>query len=153
MSTKAGTPDLGQKIAEVARAFSIDLVFLFGSQKDTGLAILRGESARVRDPLADLDIGVVFAAGAFPAKPFQVFGPLYAELQEIFHPLSPDLVFLEETESTFQFEAIRGACVYCSNQETLNNYIEHVLRTASDWMYMREKIDKEYLSESESHGQ
>ncbi len=153
MSVQAGAQDLRQRIEQLARAFSIDLVFLFGSQKNEGLAVLEGKSARAQDALSDLDIGVVFAPGAFPARPFEVFGPLYAEFQEIFHPLRPDLVFLEETESTFQFEAIRGACVYCSDKEILENYVEQVLRTASDWIYMREMIDREYLSGSKCHGE
>lgn len=149
--TAAGTPR--EEIAEVSRAFSLDLVFLFGSQKDRGLSLLQGNPVDAQDPLADLDIGVVFAPGAFPPQPYKVFGTLYADLQEIFRPLKVDLVFLEETESTFQFEAIRGACVFCRDQEILENYIERVLRRASDWHYTRKKIDQEFLARTESHGE
>jgi len=145
MSSKTGPGTSSEKVSGIARSFSLDLVFLFGSQREKGLCVLRGETVNTRDPLADLDVGVVFPTGAFPDRPFKVFGPLYAEFQEVFRPLKLDLVFLQETESTFQFEAIQGACVYCSDQETLENYVERVLKFASDWKFTREKINQEFL--------
>jgi len=153
MSTKTSPATPRERIAEISRSFSLDLIFLFGSQKEKGLAVLRGKPVEAPDPLADLDIGVVFAGGAFPERPYKVFGPLYAEFEEVFQPLQVDLVFLQETESTFQFEAIQGACIYCPDQEVLENYIERVLKFAADWKYVREKINQEFLLRTDGHGQ
>lgn len=139
-------------LSKIGRDFSIDLIFLFGSQKEKGLSVLEGREVQVTDPLADLDIGIVFRKGLFPQKPYKVFGPLYFQLCEVFTPLKIDLVFLQETESTFQFEAIKGVCIHKSDQEILENYIEHVLKFAADWKVFRDRIDREFLGIGENYG-
>ena len=63
-----------------------------------------------------------------------------------------DLVFLQETESTFQFEAIKGVCIHKSNQEILENYIEYVLKFAADWKVFRDRIDREFLGAGGEYG-
>jgi uncharacterized protein len=141
-----------EMLLKISRDFSINLVFLFGSQKEKGLSVLEGREVQVIDPMADLDIGVVFKKGSFPKRPYKIFGPLYFELCEIFSPLKIDLVFLQETESTFQFEAIKGVCIYKSDQEILENYIEHVLKFAADWKVFRDRIDREFLGIGGKYG-
>ncbi|ODS32970.1 MAG: hypothetical protein SCARUB_01909 [Candidatus Scalindua rubra] len=141
-----------EMLSKISRDFSIDLMFLFGSQRDKGLSILKGEEVDVIDPLADMDIGVVFKKESFPQKPYKVFGPLYFELCEVFSPLKIDLVFLQETESTFQFEAIKGVCIHKSDQEILENYIEYVLKFAADWKVFRDRIDREFLGIGGKYG-
>lgn len=141
-----------EMLSRISRDFSIDLIFLFGSQRDKELAILKGEEAELIDPLADLDIGVVFKKKSFPQKPYNIFGPLYFKLCEVFNPLKIDLVFLQETESTFQFEAIKGVCVHKSDQEILENYIEYVLKFAADWKVFRDRIDREFLGIGGKYG-
>ena len=54
------------KLLKIAEDFSLELIFLFGSQKENGYSILQGENSEVVDPLSDLDVGVVFKKGAFP---------------------------------------------------------------------------------------
>ncbi len=135
-----------QKLLKIAEDFSIELIFLFGSQKESGYRILKGEDIEIPDPLTDLDIGVVFKKGFFPRKPYDIFGPLYFELAAVFHPLKPDLILLEKTDSTFQFEAIKGICIFNTDIETLENYIEKVLTFAADWKVFRDRIDQDFLN-------
>lgn len=134
------------KLIKIAEDSSIELIFLFGSQKENGYKILRGEDIKITDPLTDLDVGVVFKKGFFPRKPYEIFGPVYFELAEVFHPLKPDLIFLEKTDSTFQFEAIKGICIFYSDMERLEDYIEKVLTYAADWKVFRDRIDHDFLS-------
>ena len=141
-----------EMLSHISRDFSLDLIFLFGSQKEKGLFFLEGKQVEVKDPLADLDIGIVFRKMSFPEKPYKIFGLLYGKLAEIFSPIKIDLVFLQETESTFQFEAIKGFCIYKSNQETLENYVELVLKFAADWKVFRDRIDREFLGIGENYG-
>ena len=133
------------RLSKIAEDFSIELIFLFGSQKENGYRILKGENIEIKDPITDLDIGVVFKKGFFPQKPYVIFGPLYFELAEVFHPLTTDLIFLEKTDSTFQFEAIKGICIFNTDMETLENYIEKVLTFAADWKVFRDRIDQDFL--------
>jgi len=136
---------LKERFLKIAEDFSVELIFLFGSQKEKGYSLLKGEKIRDTDPLADLDVGVVFKKGAFPKKPYKNFGSLYFEFAEIFSPLKIDLVFLQETESVLQFEAIKGICVFKKSREALDDYIERVLKFAADWKVMRDRIDNEFL--------
>ncbi len=48
------------KLAGLADKYGLSLVYLFGSQVEVGLSLLRGESPPVIDALADIDVGVVF---------------------------------------------------------------------------------------------
>lgn len=49
-----------EMLLKICRDFSIDLIFLFGSQKEKGLSILKGEEVQITDPLADMDIGAQY---------------------------------------------------------------------------------------------
>lgn len=40
--------------------YNIGLAYFFGSQKDNALKLLEGEKVEIIDPLADIDLGVVF---------------------------------------------------------------------------------------------
>jgi len=134
-----------RQLEEISAKHRISLVFLFGSGKDGGVAYLEGKAMLIKDPLADLDVGIVFQKGYFPHKPYRVHAQLYAELSDLFDPFKLDLVFLQETHSVFQFEAISGVCVFATDDETKADYIKYVLRRGADWKPVMDKFYQELL--------
>jgi hypothetical protein len=48
-----------ERLGGLCREHGIALAYLFGSQRDLGLRLLRGEPVSLSDPLADIDVGVV----------------------------------------------------------------------------------------------
>lgn len=99
----------------------VKMAYLFGSQKESGIAFLDGKLQNI-DEKADLDIGVVLEKP--PLDIFDAYGELYAELSILFRPFNVDLVFLQETDIFFQYEAIKGGL--------------SILRMKISWMNMRD---------------
>lgn len=60
-------------------------VYLFGSRADDGLALLEGRSVEADG--SDLDVGVVMRTPPTPRRVLRTFGPLEADLSELFAPL------------------------------------------------------------------
>ena len=50
-----------KKIRDFCQKYNIALVYLFGSQKENSLKILSEEKVDINDPLADIDVGIVFS--------------------------------------------------------------------------------------------
>jgi predicted nucleotidyltransferase len=132
-----------ERLEEISARYGVSLIFLFGSRNDTGIAYLEGKAIEEQDPMADLDIGVVFQRGKFPAKPYKVYAQLYADLSVLFDPFKLDLVFLQETHSLIQFEAIKGNCIFATTAQAKIDYIEDVLRRGADWKPVMDKFYQE----------
>lgn len=126
---------------EIFTKHGVQLVYLFGSRTGDGAAYQRGED--VVEEGSDLDVGVVFAR--LPEKLFAVYGELYAELSMAFPPFAVDLVFLQETDALFQYEAIRGVNVFCKNEVLRDEYEEMVMKLASDLSFKKAAFDKDCL--------
>ncbi|MBI3399098.1 MAG: nucleotidyltransferase domain-containing protein [Deltaproteobacteria bacterium] len=120
----------------------VKLAYLFGSQKDAGIAFLDGKSQGI-DKTADLDIGIVFEK--LPQCPFEVYGEIYAKLSMLFEPFAVDLVFLQETDPLFQYEAINGELIYCGDEDFLNEYEEMIMKMASDLSFKKREFEKDFL--------
>lgn len=135
-----------RRLAAICRQFQISLLYLFGSQKSVGLAILQGNYFEVNDPLTDIDVGVIFSdkmpSGVQRTK---LYSKIYNTLQDLFLPLSLDLVFLEENHSVFQAESVKGICVYSISQNAQELYEEDILRRACDFKPYLEKYYEELL--------
>ncbi|MBO8138797.1 MAG: nucleotidyltransferase domain-containing protein, partial [Desulfotomaculum sp.] len=71
-----------------------------------------------KDPLADLDLGIILddEGRLTGSSMYELHSTLYNQLDELFLPLSLDLVFLQETHSVFQFEAVKGICIYAVSE-------------------------------------
>lgn len=48
------------KLTGICQKYNIGLVYLFGSQRENALKMLEGEWVEIKDPLTDIDVGVVF---------------------------------------------------------------------------------------------
>ena len=139
--------DRMQHLRDICRTRSIALAYLFGSQKDTALKILNGDDVRIQDPLADIDVGVVFDKPLPTVNRHELYAEVYADLADLFTPYQLDLVLLEENHSVFQAEALKGICVYCANDATRDRYENAILRRAADFRPFLEKYYEELLAE------
>ena len=135
-------------INKIAAKNDIALVYIFGSRFKTGLDTLRGVPIKNDDPLADIDIGVVFRTGLpSPRKRPEMYSSIFNQLEDLFVPFPLDLVFLQETHSVFQANAICGHCIYYFSLDFKETYEENVLRRAADFRPFLERYLDEMLEE------
>ena len=118
----------------ICKRYDIDLVYLFGSRSEEALRHLNGGKVSINDPLADIDIGIVFGTGLPPAGDrYNLYADIYNNLSDLFEPYPVDLSFLQENHSVFQLEAILGRCIYYGDIGYKDNYEEMILRRAADF--------------------
>lgn len=134
------------ELQKVCQEFRILTVYLFGSMVDRGMDILDNKIPEEIDPLADLDVGVVFLQPVHdPKERIKLYGRLYSDLSDIFSPLSLDLVFLQETGIILQFEAFHGRLVYSFDDDLRTDYEERVIKYYQDWKPVYDLYTKEVL--------
>ena len=135
-----------KELRDICQKYNIALVYLFGSQKENSLKLLNGEKAEINDPLADIDVGIVFSQDieSMPER-HKVYSNLYNDLEDLFLPYHLDLVFLQECHSIFQTEALLGICVYNISEEFKDEYEMMILRRSADFKYVLDKYAEEAL--------
>ena len=135
-----------EKLRDICQKYNIALVYLFGSQKENSLNILNEEKVDIKDPLADIDVGIVFSQDieSIPDR-HKVYSNIYNDFEDLFLPYHLDLVFLQECHSVFQSEALLGICVYSISEEFKDEYEMMVLRRAADFKYVLDKYTEEAL--------
>ncbi len=131
-----------ERLTNILRQYGVKAAYIFGSQKEAGMAFLKGNVPMVAET-ADLDIGVIFEK--LPEDAFKIYGELYADLSLFFEPFGVDLVFLQETGSLFQYEAILGEVVYCEDESFLEAYEERALKMASDLSFKKNEFETDFL--------
>ena len=131
-----------ERLINILRQHGVKAAYIFGSQKDAGIAFLKEIAPRINGK-ADLDIGVIFEK--LPEDVFTVYGEMYADLSLFFEPFRVDLVFLQETAILFQYEAILGEIVYCDDESFLEAYEERVLKMASDLSFKKNDFERDFL--------
>lgn len=131
-----------EKLTNIFKKHGVRIAYLFGSQKEAGIAFLEGVAQKIDDEV-DLDIGVVFKI--FPEDAFEAYGELYANLSLFFEPFTVDLVFLQETDALFQYEAITGELIFSDDELYLEGYEEQVMKRASDLLFKRNEFEKDFL--------
>jgi transcriptional regulator with XRE-family HTH domain len=135
-----------EKLRDICQKYNIALVYLFGSQKENSLNILNKEKVDIKDPLADIDVGIVFSQDieSIPDR-HKVYSNIYNDFEDLFLPYHLDLVFLQECHSVFQSEALLGICVYSISEEFKDEYEMMVLRRAADFKYVLDKYAEDAL--------
>lgn len=137
-----------EKIRAIAEKYNLSLIYVFGSQVSAAKDLLNGVKVKSNDRLTDVDIGVVFQKNLPHQKQrFLVYSYIFNDLQDIFLPFSLDLVFLQETHSVFQAQAICGYCIYYSSRKIKEEYEENILRRAADFKPFLERYLDEILEE------
>jgi len=135
-----------ERLKKICQKYNIALAYLFGSQKENALRILEDKDVSINDPLADIDVGIVFSYDIENVKErYKLYGNIYNELEELFKPYPLDLIFLQESHSVFQVEALKGICIYSVSEEFKDNYEMMILRRAADFKYVLEKYIEEAL--------
>ncbi|MGB4411058.1 MAG: nucleotidyltransferase domain-containing protein [Atribacterales bacterium] len=135
-----------ERLKKICQKYNIALAYLFGSQKENALRILEDKDVSINDPLADIDVGIVFSYDIENVKErYKLYGDIYNELEELFKPYPLDLIFLQESHSVFQVEALKGICIYSVSEEFKDNYEMMILRRAADFKYVLDKYIEEAL--------
>jgi predicted nucleotidyltransferase len=129
------------------------LVYLFGSQKDTGLKYLHEHNIHHEQNIhiektSDLDIGILLESP--PANMYRVHGDLYLNLSTIFDPFNIDIVFFHEVSYLLKFDIIKGHRIYAANEELADEYEENVMKFASDLSFKRKMFEKDFIEALEN---
>jgi predicted nucleotidyltransferase len=131
------------RIINICNKYHIALCYLFGSQKEQGLARLHGADIEVEDQESDIDFGVWFISP--PKNTVDTYAKLSLELGELLFPFRIDLVFLHEVDHLLQFEAIQGLNIFAINDMTKDAYESNVMAFAGDETVIFKKNEKDFL--------
>lgn len=135
-----------ETLRHICERNGVALCYVFGSQAENAYQMLLGGRVHIEDPLADIDVGVVLLDFDHLARARQLHllhSRLYGSMADLFAPYELDLVLLQENHSVFQFEAVRGICVYEASADVRNDYEEMVARKAADFRYVLETYLRE----------
>jgi len=139
--------ELSKSHKKVFKKMGINIVYLFGSQ-----------SQKYKHKLSDFDIGVVFSS---PEDYKNCKESIYLKLYDIFTDILPkkylrnrfkkrlhefDIVFLQFSSISLQFEAIQGKVLYQKDEEERLNYEEYILKRYCDLSYFRKLQYKSTLN-------
>jgi predicted nucleotidyltransferase len=130
---------LRNKIRQELSKLEVGVLYLIGSQT-------RG----VPGPMSDIDLAVVFSNVERPTNPAEPHTILYELLTDEF-PVTMtndvDIIYLQETSLSFQFEAIStGRVLYECDPEFRADYEESVVKDYLDFVFL-EKTFSEALME------
>lgn len=114
----------------ICEKYNIALCYIFGSQAETGKAMLERKTAELTDSESDIDFAVLFKK--IPQNILKTYANLSLEFQELVTPFKADLLFLHEVDHLIQLEAIKGICIYSADDEFRESYEEKAMMFASD---------------------
>jgi len=130
------------EIRALAEKHNILLIYLFGSQADTGKKYLQGEDV-MPDAYSDLDIAVVFENP--PLESMLTYGILYKEFSKIFDPFAIDLIFMHEMNALFQYEIIRSLRIYERDESFTDEFEEMTMKRTEDMFFKKKIFDREVM--------
>jgi len=133
-------------LKDVCKRYGIALIYLFGSSAEKANQHLHGHKVIINDPLADIDIGVVFQQHLPPAaERYFLYADIFNDMTGLFKPFPVDLSFLQENHAVFQVEALKGLCVFFIDTHFKDRYEDMILRRAADFKPVLELFLKEAL--------
>ncbi len=131
-----------KNIIELAERFGCVLIYLFGSQAESGRGFLEGKNLSP-DALSDLDIAVALENP--PASVLEIYGELYKELSKTFEPFNIDLLFIHEVDPLFQYEIIKGVRIYEKDEDLADEFEEVVIKRAEDLLFKKRIFDRDVM--------
>ena len=135
-----------RELHRICEGYPILAVYLFGSMSNEGVDLLNNKQPVTIDPLADVDVGVVFLQPVSDTKErIRLYGKIYSDLSDLFSPIPLDLVFLQETGVIIQAEAINGQLIYSRDDDRRTDYEEMVIKLYQDWKPVYDLYTKEVL--------
>ncbi len=135
------------RIQSLAGEFGMILIYLFGSRSDEGEKYLQGVESTQASP-SDLDIAVFFDNP--PADRMEVYGRLYRSFSQIFDPFNIDLVFMDEVDTLFRFEIIKGVRIYAKDEDFADIFEESIMKKAGDLLFKKRMMNKEIMEAVEN---
>ncbi|NOQ20576.1 MAG: nucleotidyltransferase domain-containing protein [Desulfobacterales bacterium] len=131
------------KIEEICQKYKVGLCYIFGSQKEIGIALLKGEHVEMKDAESDIDFAVLFEAP--PLNNLDIYARLSVDLQGLVSPFKADLLFLHKVDHLIQLEAVKGINIYSKDQENKEAYEEKVMMFAADELEIFKLNDRDFL--------
>lgn len=138
-----------KNIEAICKRYGIALCYIFGSQAETGKALIEGKTMESPAPGSDIDFAVLFAK--IPHNSSRIYAEVSLEFEEIVRPFRADLLFLHEVDHLIQLEAINGINIYAAHEEIREEYEEKVMMFASDELAVFKLNEKDML-EAIEHG-
>jgi len=135
------------RIKAIARKYGITLVYLFGSEAERGRIYFEGGKVTPH-PFSDLDVAVAFEK-ALP-EPMETYGRLYREISEIFVPFNVDLLFMQEVNTLFQHEIIRGIRIYAREESDADEFEEGIMKRSEDLLFKKRILDRDIMEAVEN---
>lgn len=123
--------------ANLLKDLGIGLVMVFGSRVSGGV-----------HPKSDLDIGVVFFDDhKKQLDPVKIYGSLLEEFGNKFGGDNIDIVYLEETPLSLQYQAVEGGIpLYEGKPHFFFNYKETVLKKYFDFKFFEDIFNQAFLN-------
>lgn len=132
---------------KIFQKYGVILAYLFGSQKDSGMKYLLGQSAEIEQG-SDLDIALLFQSA--PSHIYRFYGNVFYDLSSLFEPFNLDIVFLHEVNSLLKFEIINGHRIFCQDEDFADEYEENIIKFASDLFFKRKMFEKDFYEAIEN---
>ena len=129
-----GVKDRQNTFFNILRAHGVGLAYFFGSQKELGPLLLKGQPV-TGTPESDLDLGVVLLLHPADYREGEKLRHrLQEELAALFTPVRLHLLLLEEENAHVQHAAaIKGLPAYVVNEEFARQYRRKVYTLYADW--------------------
>lgn len=121
---------LSDRLAELARSYSVETVYVFGSRSREIAARLQGVTPASDSAHSDVDIGADPRPGVKLAAKRRA--ELAIKLEDLFEVDRVDLVILPEAGAFLALDVIRGEILYCEDPLRQAEQELYVLRRAAD---------------------
>ena len=129
-----------KRLSELARAYCLADLYVFGSRAAEIAAMIKNGKAIKRASSSDVDIGIRPKQG--PRLSTRDLVNLAVELEDLFGVNRVDLVLLPDAEPFLALDIIRGELLYADDPLDQAHYELFVLRRAGDLLpFKRERID------------
>lgn len=140
MAATGGKLEKAKRLSELARAYRLADIYVFGSRAAEIAAMIKNEKAIKCTSTSDVDIGVRPKQG--PRLSTRDLMKLILKLEDLFGVNRVDLVLLPDAEPFLALDIIRGELLYTDDPLDQAYYELFVLRRAGDLLpFKRERID------------
>ena len=97
-------------------------------------------------PLSDLDFGILVIPSLARRQRFDKHLELLGVFNKHFETDEIDLVLMNDAPMRYAYNIIKsGKLLFCSDSDTLRDFIEKSVKLYLDFKYFRDEFDKEFL--------
>jgi len=122
-----------RQLEKILAAHGVGVAYLFGSQQEAGLQLLRGEPA-VPKPGSDLDLGIVWQQSPRDYQELSRWREALArDLAPLLAPFRLHLITLPEENAHVQHAAIHGTRLWAVSEAFDRDYRRQAWALYADW--------------------